>query len=207
MLHGVHLHHFALIILIGSFPLLNSCATTIVPPTHLKQSERVALLDHGRHSSLILPDAGGKMIRYSYGDWQYYALEKTGVLQGSAALFWPSQACLGRRVLTGPVSPENIRHRVVIGIEKILLIHVEGKQIQDLRDHLDGIYMSNQETLIYNPAYDLEFVHHPDPYWIFHNSNQVIGKWLEKLGCSLQGLSLFSDWKVVDRPGIEPATR
>ena len=45
------------------------------------------------------------MIRYSCGDWDWYALRQTGLLERSAAILWPSQAALGRKQLPGPFSP------------------------------------------------------------------------------------------------------
>jgi hypothetical protein len=30
------------------------------------------------------------MVRYSYGDWNWYALRRTGPAEGTAALLWPT---------------------------------------------------------------------------------------------------------------------
>ena len=40
------------------------------------------------------------------------------------------------------------------------------------------------------------FVPYPEPYWIFHNSNQVVAGWLEELQCRVQGPALFAVWRL-----------
>ncbi|MFW5955095.1 MAG: hypothetical protein ACOCSG_07320, partial [Guyparkeria sp.] len=49
----------------GAVWLLSACATTIVPPESVEQSQAVFVLDHGRHSSLVLPHPEG-FVRYAY---------------------------------------------------------------------------------------------------------------------------------------------
>jgi hypothetical protein len=175
---------------------LTACASTIIPPLEVSDPQPVAVLDHGRHASLVLSTDRGTMIRYSYGDWAWYALMKTNVFRGAAALFWPTQAGMGRRELEGPVSVENIRRRVRVGSEEIFVIIVERSRVDALREELDSLFHDQIDTRIYNSAYDLEFVHHPKRYCAFHNSNQVVAGWLKKLGCRVSGLAVFSDWKL-----------
>ena len=47
-----------------------------------------------------------------------------------------------------------------------------------------------------NAAYDLVFVPYPEPYSMFHNSNQVVAGWLEQLGCRVEGTTLLSVWQL-----------
>ncbi len=173
-----------------------ACASTIIPPLEVSDPQPVAVLDHGRHASLVLSTDRGTMIRYSYGDWALYALMKTNVFRGAGALFWPTQAGMGRRELEGPVSVENIRQRVRVGSEEIFVIIVERSGVDVLREELDSLFQDQIDTRIYNSAYDLEFVHHPKRYCALHNSNQVVAGWLKKLGCRVVGLAIFSDWKL-----------
>lgn len=74
------------------------------PPQRVVEPVLVGVLDHDRHSGLIVQVPDG-MIRYSCGDWDWYALRQTGLLERSAAILWPSQAALGRKQLPGPFSP------------------------------------------------------------------------------------------------------
>jgi len=175
---------------------LQACTTTVVPPIAPKAPRPVFLLDHGRHASLTLPRGDGGIVRYSYGDWRYYAQVRTGVFQGSAAILWPTRAALGRRELPGPPEAAAVRRNVRVWSEQLYELMVDSLAIEILRSRLDSIYDANLESRIYNAAYDLEFVHHPRAYWVFHNSNHVVAGWLKELGCQVRGLALFSKWKV-----------
>jgi hypothetical protein len=65
-----------------------------------------------------------------------------------------------------------------------------------LVDRLDRIYEENYAERVDHAAYDLAFVPCPEPYSLFHNSNQVVAKWLEQLGCRLKGPALFAVWRL-----------
>ena len=54
-----------------------------------------------------------------------------------------------------------VRRQLRVGIEHLYRVIVDSRKIERLRARLDSIYEANIETLIYNPIYDLEFVHHP----------------------------------------------
>ena len=176
--------------------LTQACSTVVIPPADPVEPGPVFLLDHGRHASLVLPRGDQGMVRYSYGDWTYYAEASTGVSEASAAVIWPTRAGLGRRELSGMPGAAALRRQIRIGVEQLHRIVVESRKIEELRVHLDSIYQANIETLIFNSMYDLEFVHHPNDYWILHNSNQVVAGWLEQLGCRVEGAALLSDWEI-----------
>lgn len=173
--------------------ITQACTNIIVPPVAPAEPLPVFLIDHGRHASLILPLGDDGMVRYSYGEWDYYALVNTGIDEASAAVLWPTQAGLGRRELPGLPGASAVR-RQLPGIEQLHRVIVESGKIERLRAYLDSIYEANIGTLNYNSAYDLEFVHHPRAYWAFHNSNQVVAAWLESLGCLVRGAAIFSKW-------------
>lgn len=176
--------------------LIAACTNVIRPPMHVEEPATVYLLDHGRTPSLVLPDGADGMIRYGYGDWDWYALDETGFLQAIAALGWPTQGALGRFEMYGPVDEASIRARVRIVIEQILALEVEREAVLRLRAKLDGIYAEQQSTLVSNEASQFEFVHHPEHYSALNNSSTVIASWLEELGAEVQGLALVSEWRV-----------
>lgn len=177
--------------------VLSGCAgVTVTPPPGPKNPTSVFLLDHGRHSSLVLPDERGGMVRYSYGDWEYYALRRTGLSTGLAALFGPTPAALGRKELPGPPNATMVRQQVRVGIERLLELQVDLAAVTRLREQLDNIYHAAQDMRIYNADMDVDFVPHPVPYSLTHNSNRVAGEWLEALGCTLDGRAVFSRWRV-----------
>ena len=173
---------------------LSGCAATVFPPDRVADPAQIGVLDHGWHASLIVEVPDG-MVRYSYGDWDWYALRQTGPAEASSALLWPSQAALGRRELPGPFSPSAVSREIRVPIEHAVYLTVEAQEVRRLVDRLDRIFYENSDSRIYNEAYDLYFVPHPDPYSMFHNSNQVVADWLEQLGCRVEGTSLFSVWE------------
>jgi len=174
--------------------LLSACSTTIIPPPAPKEPVSVAVLDHGRHSSLVIQSGPESMVRYSYGDWKFYALADTGFFQGSVALFWPSRAGLGRRELQGDISRDSLLRQVKIHSEEVLFFLVEKERADALRKNLDDLFTERLSTMHFNKAYDMEFVHHPKSYWALRNSNQMVGAWLESLGCEVEGPAIFSRW-------------
>lgn len=180
---------------IASPLLLLGCAATAFPPRDVADPVQVGVLDHGRHTSLIVEVPGNGMIRYAYGDWQWYALRRTGPFEASSALLWPSPAGLGRKELPGPFSPSAVSRQVRVRIEHALYLTVDAGKVRDLIERLDGIFFERRAEHVYNEAYDLVFVPHPKRYSLFHNSNQVVGDWLEQLGCEVEGTTFFSDWR------------
>lgn len=196
-----------LLVLVASLAL-PGCATTIYPPPAVTAPATVAVLDHGRHASLVVEIPGeARMIRYAYGDWAWYALRQTDAVEATRAIFWPSQGALGRRELAGPPSAESISRGVRVAIEHAVFIEVEAAAARDLIARLDGIYAANIATRIYNEAYDLEFVHHPDKYWVFHNSNRMVAEWLAILACEVEGPTILSDWHLRRPAGLSQGAR
>jgi hypothetical protein len=167
----------------------------VFPPERVSDPVQVGVLDHGHHTSLILQFPGDGMRRYSYGDWEWYALRQTGLAEGSAAVFWRTQAALGRKELPGPFSPAAVAREVRVPIEHALYLTVDARAVRSLVARLDRIYDANFAERVDNQAYDLVFVPHPEPYSILHNSNQVVAGWLEQLQCRVEGPALFAIWK------------
>jgi hypothetical protein len=92
----------ALMLVVTTSFWLSGCTTTVHPPARVADPAQIGVLDHGRHASLILESSGGDMVRYAYGDWNWFALRQTGPLEASAAVLWPTRAALGRMRLRGP---------------------------------------------------------------------------------------------------------
>lgn len=176
----------------------NGCAVRVVPPRQLSGPVSVFLLDHGQHSSLVLPGKSGGLVRYSYGDWQYYALGHTGLVSGFNALFRDTPAALGRRELPGPQTAANVRSLIRIGIEQLFELHAESLEVSRLRDDLDNLFNSAQASRIYNAKMDLYFVPHPEPYTLWHNSNLMVARWLGVLGFKVWGSPIASNWSVAN---------
>ena len=129
---------------------LSGCATTVFAPQRVADPAQVGILDHGRHASLIVETSADQMVRYAYGDWQWYALRKTGPAEASSALLWPSQAALGRRQLPGPFSPTAVSREVRVPIEHAIYLTVDAREVRRLVDRLDGIFFESRAWRVYN---------------------------------------------------------
>lgn len=171
---------------------LTACTTSVTPPAGLTHAVSVYLLDHGRHSSLVIPSESGWQ-RYAYGDWRWYAEGETGLLQGAAALFWPTPAGLGRQRLA--LQP-NQMPALTVGYQSMHEIRVEAASAAALASRLAALHEREGAVRRFNGTYQLEFVEHPESYWIFNQSNGQVAQWLEELGCEVNSRPLLARWHV-----------
>ncbi len=179
---------------------LAGCTSVIVPPADPAEPVRVLVLDHGRHSSLVLPAPDGGAVRYSYGDWDYYVLEQTDLASGLHALVRPSAAALGRQALPGPVQADAIRSQLRVQVVEALEVVVAAEATRRLYGELEALFAEGRaRALHHNATIDVYFVPHPLDYTLAHNSNLVVGQWLEALGCTVRGRPLLSNWRVAPR--------
>ena len=177
--------------------LLAGCGTTrIVPPMDPRDPVPVFVLDHGRHTSLVLPASDGSLRRYAYGDWRYYAERETGPWQSVAALLWPTSGALGYRMLPGPPTEAAVRAQVGVMIVELHRLYVERERVDRLRTRLDA-RIAEAEYRLETPEVDLVFIPYPTGYHLGHNSNQVLADWLVELGCEVSRRPVLAGWRVV----------
>ena len=177
---------------------LGGCTTRVVPPVNLQVPAIVFVLDHGRHTSLVVPAAEGGLVRYAYGDWRYYAERQTGPGHAIAAFLWSTPGALGRRALPGPATAREVRAQVPLVITELYEIEVERQRIGVLRAELDA-YFDTADVQLETPEVLLSFVRHPRAYSLRHNSNTALAGWLETLGCRVSGPAILARWHI-DRP-------
>ena len=176
------------------------CSSTVIPPALEDEGVNILLLDHGRHSSLVLPRSdGGGSVRYAYGDWRWYAENRTDLLTGAAALFLPTRAGLGRQEVEGEPDWPALRDELP-AVEAAHVLSVDPARVEDLLLELERIFSREPGQSLYNARYRLTFTEHPDAYWLLNQSNAVVADWLEALGCEVRGRSLAADWRVRDPP-------
>lgn len=171
------------------------CAATIEPLPVEPGMRAVFLLEHGRTSSLVLAREDGTLIRYAYGDWLWYAKKQTGFLRAFPTLFTETTATLGRRELSGPPTADNLRRQVPGEIAELYILRANPIRVDALICKLDTLFHRHSETLIYNESYDFEFVIHPEPYSLWHNSNHLVAEWLRHLGIGVSGTPIFGYWR------------
>lgn len=183
---------------------LASCTTTITPPPRaaLTQPTAVAVLDHGRHTSLVVELPGeAAMVRYAYGDWNWYALGQTGAGNAVSAIVGGNQAALGRQRMPGPLTPDGLRQAMRVGYEDVFFLQADAGKVRELVARLDAAFAANAATRLHNPAVDLEFVHYPETYSALgNNSNQRIAEWLTALGCTIDGSAVTASWRLASVP-------
>lgn len=155
------------------------CVSTVTPLPSPAEPVTVYLRHEARHRGLILPRAAGGHVEYGYGDWDWYALQRNRWYHAFDTLLWPTPGTLGRRILpVGTLAelqatyPASVLHP----------LPVERGAAARLEEELEWQFASGGVAL-YNPAYGLHFVPHPDRFWLFHNCNDALASWLQALGC------------------------
>ena len=157
--------------------LLAGCTTSLGEPESPLDPRTVLVIDHGRHSSVAIETASGSLVRYSYGDKRYYQDQDTSLASGAAALLWPTPAVLGRAALAGEATPESLETQLVVGIEEILVLPVDGSAADYLMADLDALHQEGHAEHLFVPAYGLVFAPHPKDYVWWHNSSTMIAAW------------------------------
>lgn len=177
---------------------LAGCTTSIIPPAHPTDPVSVFVLDYGRHSSLLLPDTSAQaFIEYAYGDWNWFALDKSKWCDVFPTLFWPTRGALGQRTLHVESNPETILH--FLGCEHVLEITVSAQRASELTAALHSQFQQRSETSHYQPRYDLTFVHGETAFHLFENCNHMLADWLRQLDCEIQGSAMAADFVVRER--------
>lgn len=186
---------FPLLIILLAF---SSCANKV---TWNKADGKALLIDYGYHSSLILQDQDGIYWEYTYGDWEWFAMNRSQWWRLPVTLFWPTTLALGR----GEYSEKKfLEMHLDQFITKRYVFEVDPRKVQALIERLNEKFeiMKNSRRDYYQHLYRLNFVPLPsENYHVFHNCNHVLINWLEQLGLKVSGVGLFSKWEFeVNRP-------
>jgi hypothetical protein len=178
---------------------LCACSASVTAPdvATLVGPRAVFLLEHGRHSSLVLTRDDGTMVRFAYGDWRWYAQNETGVVRAIPVLFLPTQAALGRQFLPAPGQAATVMAYSRVGIEHIHPLYAASVDVDALIADLEARFDAARHTLMRSDIYGLDFVYDPEPYRLGHNSNHVVANWLERLAIEIRGSPLLGNWRVV----------
>jgi hypothetical protein len=181
----------AIFALLGLF-LHGGCTTTLIPPRDVADPVVAYLTDYGRHASLILPRGGG-YTEYAFGQWEWFAQGKTGMLRGPLVLMLPGQSTLGRRSF-GAIGSAAEASACADGAAAQAII-LERERVEALTKKLDARFEAQRESRIEGPG-GMEFVKDARPYVMLHNSNGVTADWLRELGMEVRGWAVFSRFRV-----------
>jgi hypothetical protein len=179
---------------IVALALLTGCSARIVPPPEPLDPVSVWVLDHGQHSSLMLPAERG-LARYSWGDWKWYAEGRTGVASGLNALLVRSPSALGRQLLPHAGDLAEALSAMSVGVTTSTELRVEADAARRLREGLDAQFDA-ADRRHHNPEYDVVFIADERPYTLADNSNRRVAEWLTELGCEIRGSPILSDWRI-----------
>jgi hypothetical protein len=173
--------------------LVAGCSITVRPPAAPADPIVVVLIDYGHHSTVILPVPGGEWVEYAYGEWDYFALNKTDLCTGMIALCCPNQGALGRRV-----HPRMEVGDLLDGVraEERFPVTVSRERAEALRRRLEDRFQRRIDTQVYSAVHRLKFVKDDDTYICWHNCNHAVAEWLEELGCEVSGWACFSEFCV-----------
>ncbi len=177
--------------------LLTACATTLTCPPVDGPTRAVFVLDHGRHTSLVIENDRGFLHRYAYGERRWYAEMDVGFWRALGAGFTNTDAVRGRRELRTQPNERGLLRALRVGVESLHGFRVEAERADALIHELDGIFLEGMDAVVYNDRYGLEFAPHPRPYTVWYNSNHMIADWMEDLGCTATGSAMRANW----RPG------
>ena len=180
---------------VSCFVWMSGCATTIVPPKEPPVPASVFVIDFGRHTALLLPGGpDGSLIEYAYGEWMWFALDKSKSYRVFPTLFWPTRGTLGRRALS--VSPDLYAIRRAVPCADVLEVVVASEDAMSLSARLDAQFERHVNSMHFQPLYDLDFVHSDKAFHLFHNCNGAVAGWLRELGCEVRGAVVFANFVV-----------
>jgi hypothetical protein len=170
-----------LILLFAGF-VLGGCQQRIHPPANVSDPVRVFVVDYGRHASLALPkEEENGLVEWSWGDWNWFALERTGALEGLQALFASPRSTLSRRQLAPAEDAQELARR--LGGEAFAF-DVERERARALLRQLEERWNRRRDEAIVHPSGRV-FVPEDARYSLTYNSVHELARWLRALGAEV----------------------
>lgn len=170
---------------------LGGCQHVIKPPAAVADPVGVFIIDYGRHASLALPEEDASLVEWAWGDWNWFALERTGVPEGLQALFASPRSTLSRRGLAPAGDAKELAARV--GAEKVLALHVERQRARALLRRLEARWLRRIEQAVTHHSGRV-FVPDDARYGMHNNSVHELARWLEALGAEVSGTGVTANF-------------
>ena len=186
---------------IGGFVLLflSSCAWRVVPPAKVTEPVPVYLSEYGRHTRLALPDDSTVFFEYGFGEWNFYGLEKQGMVSALRAISGLGEGSLSRRQLPYTLNEAVFLHAA--GGSRAARLWVERSLSDRLRGELEARWKANARVVVVRQTDQIPVSRDPAAYHLFGNSNHAVAKWLERLGCRVIGYPITSNFKITKGSG------
>ena len=176
------------------------CTTGIVPPAAVREPAIVYVADHGKHSSILLPDGdvleGDGYLQYAFGDWRAFVLNDNSLCSYLRAAFFSGKSALGRE--PHPTTrPAELSRR--IGVRRLSPVTVEASEVETLRAELERLWIVGKAEQIDNRPVRMSLVPYRGPngrYAVWNQCNHFTARWLRRMGCEVGRPALFSDFRV-----------
>ncbi len=191
-----------LFLLLAAFGL-GGCQHVIKPPATVSDPVRVFVVDYGRHASLALPKEDSGLVEWSWGDWNWFALDRTGPVDGLQALFASPRSTLSRRELAAAQNADELTARV--GAQELLSLNVERERVRALQRHLEARWLRRRKEAVAHSSGRI-FVPDDKRYSLFNNSVHELVRWLEALGADVAGTGVTAKFEL-RQPESAPHSR
>lgn len=178
---------------------LSGCAYVVTPAATIESAATITLVDMGRHSEVVFPRDDGSRTLYAFGEWEWFALDRTNPLR-ALNMAGPSVGTLGRRNF---VDDAEMKDWISNG-EANWEIAVEAAKMKELRDELDAEYAKGEAIeVIDHLAFGLRFVPVNTNEYLYllvgNNCNDASARWLRAMGCRVTGAAPWAKF-VVNKP-------
>ena len=161
--------------------------------------------DYGVHSSLFLPTADDRWVEYAAGDWGY-AVENRNMPQDAIGALTVSRgAGFGRQyhpAVPGRAEPNPSRPPYTLK-----RVNCERADVYALVDKLEVRYERLAERHgepVENPESGVAWVRDDARYSLANNCNHLTARSLQELGCRVDGVVVWSKFRVTDPAGPPP---
>jgi hypothetical protein len=182
-----------LLLLLAGFAL-GGCQQTVTPPATVSDPVSVFVVDYGRHASLALPkeDETG-LVEWSWGDWNWFALERTGAMEGLQALFASPRSTLSRRELAPATDARELQSR--LGGQEVHSLEVERYRALALLRQLEDRWNRRRDHAIVHPS-GRAFVPEDTRYSLSNNSVHELARWLRALGADVSVSGVTANFRI-----------
>lgn len=187
-----------------------SCTSRVHPPKGVVDPITVYVVENGMHGGVLLP-RGRSLVQYDYGEWEYYAKNNTWWFRVIPAMAWSTDGTIGRRELALRRDRSLAYLRYVFAADKIWSFQVERDAADRVQRQLDRRF-NGLENHFYDAELDTWFGRDEEQrYSMVNTCNHEVDRWLEALGCSIEGPYWAWDYDVIgasmaDRRATLPAT-
>ena len=184
----------------------SGCSSVVFEPENPHDPVAVYVLSEGIHTGLIMPQEPDGFVEYGYGEWAWYAEEKTGLFDSVSAALWETQGTLGRRIIPVEHHSEPTGEDLIAWLKKrgyrvrLSPVWVPRERMRALRQKLAATYEAAKEKGPAHDAHGFTFVHDPHGYWLGCNCADVTADWLRELGCEVTPALFRTSLSVAGQP-------